>query len=490
VNRHSLGRTVFKNAAYITAGSLALKVLNFLFRVYLVRSLGDETFGQYSIVLAFVALFQIFAEMGISQYAMREIARDRSTTQHLFWNLVVLRLLLAGFGIVVITVAALVSGYSSVMVLGVFLYTWTFVLSALEAPLETVLVANERFDYITILGVTVQVCFAVLGSLVLYLGYGLIALVAVGLLAMVPQLLLAVWFVKRHDLLQFRVQFHVRSWPRLVRAGLPFGLISLSLIIARSIDTVILSWYWPDYVIGWYNAAYGLAISLLFLFNGFNTAIVPSLSKTFVSDANRVDIWYYRSVKMIVLISLPIAVGGMLVAYPLIEFLFTDQYLPAAVAFQILIWDVPLLMFASFCGNMTTVVDEERTAARIYFVNALANVVLNIIVIPRYGMIGAAVVTVLTDLLATLQFHFVLSRKLNLPRMLPLLLRVVLAAGLMGVIVAFASQMPLFFQITLGIVAYALFALLFRLLDESDWALLHRLANRGKLLVTQATITR
>lgn len=67
-------RIVAKNALVITLGSLALKAINFIYNVAVIRQLGDDRFGQLSTVTAFVGLFSIFAELGVSQYVMREIA--------------------------------------------------------------------------------------------------------------------------------------------------------------------------------------------------------------------------------------------------------------------------------------------------------------------------------------------------------------------------------------------------------------------------------
>ena len=83
-----LGNIIFKNTLFVTAGNLVLKLLSFLFGIFVIRQLGDGRFGQYATVLAFVGLFQIFAEMGVTQYVMREIARDRSKVDKYFWNLI------------------------------------------------------------------------------------------------------------------------------------------------------------------------------------------------------------------------------------------------------------------------------------------------------------------------------------------------------------------------------------------------------------------
>jgi O-antigen/teichoic acid export membrane protein len=320
--------------------------------------------------------------------------------------------------------------------------------------------------------VLTQAIFIAFGAVFMILQLGFIWLIIAALISLLPQIALAVWIIRRDDIPLFPVRIVPRNWPALLRAGVPFGIISLALTIAFSIDTVMLSGQVSEHAVGWYNVAYGLVRSLMFFFAGFSQAMVPSLSRTFVNDARQVESWYRRSVKFIMILSLPLAVGGLLLAFPLISFLYTDEFLPAASALQVLIWDVPLLMFTGFCGNMTTVVSEEKAAARIYSINAAANVLLNLYAIPRFGIIGAAFVTVVTDLIGALQFHMLLRRKLNLPGVASILMRVALAAALMGAIVIALSRqhLHLFVMIGAGAITYLLMILALRLIDSSERA--------------------
>jgi O-antigen/teichoic acid export membrane protein len=478
--QQGLGQTVFKNTAFITLGNVTLKVLSFLFSVYIVRALGDDRFGQYSIVLAFVGLFSIFAELGMTQYAMREIAQDRSKTQSLLWNLVVLRLLLAGLGIVGITLGAVVVGYSSELVLGIFIQTCSFLLSAFAVPLQVILTANERFDYVSGLNILGQFVFVAFGSIFLLNGWGFISLIIASLIGIPLQITLAAWAIKRHRLATFSFQIDPHTWIPLIRAGIPFGIISLALMITFSVDSVMLSIYQPEHVVGWYNVAYRLVFALMFFFSGFKEAIVPSLSRTYISDPARVERWYYRSVKIILLLSFPMAIGGTLVAFPLTRFLYTDKFLPSAPALQILIWDVPFLMFSAFCGNMATIVSEERAAARIYSVNAVANIALNLYAISNFGMIGASFITVVTDLIGSLQFYLLFSRKLHLPNMTTTFVRVAIASVVMGAAVWLAGDRHLFVLIGVGTVVYVAMVLVLRLFDDTEKEMLSRLVRRGR----------
>lgn len=466
--QHNLGRTIAKNAILVTLGNVVLRALNFVFGVYVVRRLGGDRFGQYSTVLAFAGLFQVLVELGMSQYVMREIAQDRGKAQALVWNLVALRLLLALAGVVGIPLSAIAMGYSSELVLGVFIYTFNFVFAAFLAPLQMVLTANEHMGHVSGLNVLGQLVFVLLGALFLISGMGFTWLIAAGLIGMPIQIALAAALVRRYHLMGFSIQIDPRAWLHIIRSGIPFGIISLALTIAFRMDTVILSKYYSSREVGWYNVAYGLIFSLMFLFNGFKDAIVPSLSRAYVNDPERVERWYHCSVKIILMISLPIAAGGMLVAYPLIQLLYTKTFLPSALALQILVWDVPLLMFSAFCGNMTTIISEERAAARIYSINAIANVALNLYAIPRLGLVGAALVTVITDLIGGLQFYVFLRRKLHLPDIKSVFARIVLAVSLMGVAVWSASRLGLFWMVGLGALVYSVLAVVLQLLDRSE----------------------
>lgn len=474
----SVAQTIFRNTVWMTAGGLAVKGLNFLFNIYVVRQLGDGRYGQYTTVLAFAGLFAILAELGMSAYVSREIAQDRSKTQMWLGNLMALRLILAALCVALITGAAVLAGYEPDLVRGVFIYSCTFLLAAISAPLYTVLAGYERLDYNTVISIIGRVIFMVVGAAFLLSGKNYIWLIVASLVEMPVEIILMVLLIRRQRIVSLVPHINPRLWLPLIKAGLPFGIISLMLRIAFSIDTVMLSMFWPDNMVGWYNVSYGLVRSLLFFFSGFSFAIIPSLSRAYVNDPQAVNRWYYHSVRVIAFISVPATVGAMLVAGPLVSFLYGAEFAPSVPILQAIIWDLPLLMFCSFCGNMTTIVGLERAAARVFGINALANVVLNALLIPEYGAMGAAVVTVVTDLVGAIQFYVLLRHKLSLPDISPLLLRVLAATAIMGGIVALAHSLPLFVVITLGGVVYLALAVAFKIIGEPERALAMRIWRR------------
>ncbi len=475
-----VARVIARNAVFITLGGIVLKAVNFFYQVFVVRSLGDNRFGQYSTALAWVGLFSIVAELGVTQYAMREIARDESRVRGLFWNVAALRGVIAIVGIAVISTSAAAVGYSPVIVQTTLVYACTFVISAVASPLEAVLTAHERLDQVSLVVVVSQLSSALLGTLVLLADLGIVIFVATGLLAMLPPLLLTLRFVRSNAIVLTPSDIRPRSWPALIRGGLPFGLITLTLTIAFSIDTVMLSWNVPDNEIGWYNVAYGFSGSLLFFFSGFSEAMVPSLTKSYVEDPGAVAHWYHRTLRVIIAFGLPLALGATLLAEPLLRLLYGAEYAPAAQALRIIAWDAPLLMFTSFCGNLTTVTGAERAAARIYGINALANIVLNAVAIPAFGIQGAAVVTVATDLIGALQFYALFRHSFAPPQLFGLAARTMLALIAMSaaVLSALALNWPVLATIAFGAAVYLPAALALGVLDATERALLIRALSR------------
>ena len=98
------------------------KVSYLAFNVVVVRWLGEVGLGHYATVLAFVGLFGILFNFGMSQHMEREVARDPDRAATLFWNLVALRCLLAMFGVGIITGTAVLAGYSQTVAAGIFIY--------------------------------------------------------------------------------------------------------------------------------------------------------------------------------------------------------------------------------------------------------------------------------------------------------------------------------------------------------------------------------
>jgi O-antigen/teichoic acid export membrane protein len=260
--------------------------------------------------------------------------------------------------------------------------------------------------------------------------------------------LLHFWAIRRNNLQPPRFKINHGLWWGIIRYGLPFGATQLALSLAFRVDTIVLSSYVSDYEIGVYNVAYvNLTLTLILFATSFNNAITPTLSREYAQNPDAISPWYYRSVKVILFLGLPIAVGGMLTARQIIA-LYQPEIAPAGLLLAMLAWDIPLVLYHSFCGNIAISIKQEGSAARIYLTMGLINLLLNLLLIPRFGVVGATFTTLITDLVGTALFYFLFRHAFGPGLEFNRLIRLAPAVVGMGVVVFLLRDLNFFIQVT------------------------------------------
>lgn len=473
-----LGTTILKNTLAATAGSWAFKLLNSIYIIYVVRTLGDTGLGRFATVVAFVGLFSVFVELGLTQYVVRAVAQDHQNAAELIWNLAALRLALAGVGVLVITGLALALGYPGYLILGIFLYTLTFFFAAFLAPLLVLPTAHEQFHRTALIQLGGQLATIICSVTLLQLGYGFFALVVAGLVAMPLQIAWAIWLVRRANYGPIPFKLDLRSWKLLIVASLPFGLTSLALTFNYNVDTVILGWFRDESTVGWYNASYRLIFNAVGVVGGFLLAMTPSLARVHYQDPDRVARWVSVSVRWLLLFALPVAAGLALLAPRIIALLYGADYAPAVPAFALLAWDVPLLLLLSFFGNVTAATERERPAALVFLGCAVANVVLNLALIPRFGIMAAASVTVVTDLICIAVFVVLLRHMLPMAPLARDAARMCAITAGMALVVWLSRSLPLAVVVALGAATFGLLAVWAKVIDLHTLTGLFRAVTR------------
>jgi O-antigen/teichoic acid export membrane protein len=476
LTRPSLSRTILRNTVMVTLGGGLIRIPSFLYTLFIVRALGEATYGQYATVLAFGGLFSVFFEFGVTNYVERAIAQDRSRTRELFWQLLIVRMVLACVAIIALTTAALMIGYERIVVICIALNALTYLLAAVLAPLTSVFAAHERYDLWTSAMVLGQLGTILLGTLVIWLGYGLVGLMLVGLVAMPPQIAFCVLIIRRMWPGTLRFHFSLRDTPAFIRASMPFGLSALALTVSFNADTFLLSLHYPSEIVGWYSAAYRLVPTIVSIAGGFLVVITPSLASRYATEPDAVRSWVQGSIRMLALFGLPVAAGVSILAPQIVDVLYGANYQPSATALALLAWDVPLRLFNALAGNVAAATNLERISWIIFATGSLTGLLLYLVVIPVYGITGAAAVTVFADALTATTFFVVLNRRLGMTGMISPLARTGFAVVPMGGLVwltATRTYLPL--AIVVGATTYGTTAVMLRLVDRS---IIDRVARR------------
>jgi O-antigen/teichoic acid export membrane protein len=113
-------------------------------------------------------------------------------------------------------------------------------------------------------------------------------------------------------------------------------------------------------------------------------------------------------------------------------------------------------MYTSLAGNIAQAIRKEGVAARIFGAEAVLNLTMNLIVIPRYGMIGASFTTIATELAGAILFYRFFRREFGPGLNFLYTLRMLLAAGIMGLVVLLLRDQSMLLAIPIGGVVYIL----------------------------------
>ena len=229
------------------------------------------------------------------------------------------------------------------------------------------------------------------------------------------------------------------------------------------------------------DAAYRLMEALIFFPAVYVTSIFPVFSTLYVSSQKPLKSAYEKSFKYLTILSLPIAVGITLLADQIILLIFKSAYIPSILTLQILIWVLPFSFVNYMLGSLLTSMNRQITLLKITICSLAVTVVLNLVFIPMYSYLGAAVVTVATDAFAVALSFYVASKLVSKIKIHQVIFKPAVACLIMGLfILLFKSN--LFIVITLSVIIYFAALILLKTFTPEDYDLFRQILNikRGR----------
>ena len=356
-------------------------------------------------------------------------------------------------------------------------FLWVY---GIQGTSEVTLSGFERIDLAAGAKVLNQLIFVVAGGAALFLGAGYFGLIGANLLGGIAMAVVCWRGVKRLGVKPSPPEWS--AWPRLIRAALPFGIVTFALGLSYRFDTVLLSILQGDEATGHYRAAYNLIFTLVVFSNVVNTALYPSLTRQAATNPEKLAGHTSRILRYLMALALPMATGAFLLARPLVDALYNaQQYADSVVALEILIWTLPFMYASELLGYVVLITNREKLVARAVVVSTTLNVIMNLILVPRFGLYAASAMTVATEVILVGQHLWNLRPLTFQLDWGQALLRPLLATVLMGVAINLAGAwLPWWALIGLGGAVYASAAYLLGVLNAEDLKVLRR--SRSKVV--------
>lgn len=454
----------------LAASRLLFASSGFLVHMVLARGLEREAFGVVKWISAVVAIATFGSNLGLATWILREVARLPSRTRAL-----VPPALRATAALSAITGVALV-GYITLrdprpmITLCAVLAAITLWMQAAAQITESALHGLHRTRS-EVPAVLSGRAVLVLGTLwLVWLGYGVTSVFVVRVASGAISLVLLHRALQAHAPPADPADVEP-GFGDLIRTGRTFGATVLFGAIYAQVDVLLLEAMRGDDEVARYTAPAGALLQLGLASNVISRSFYPRVA---AADPARVPGLIQLQTRMLLSASVPVAAGGAVVGAALVPAIFGDRYVDAVLPFQILVAVVPLRFLNNGYGLSLAALDAQHTRARIDGAAALFNVVANVIVLPRWGAVGAAATTLATDLLLLAALRVALGRRQSGLGELGLVLH---AAALGAVLYLAVSFVPggWIMQVVAGIALWPLLVVGTGLLQRSHLAAARRL---------------
>lgn len=470
---------IAKNISVFGIAQIIISMLGFFLLIYIARYLGEVGFGRYSFALSFTSLFLIFGDIGISQFIIRELARNEEYTNEYVTNASVIKFILSFITFVLIVVIINLMDYPQDIKYVVYLFGIYTILTSFGLTFKSIYQAHQKLEYMAVSMVIEQIVLFSLIMWALFSGYGLIELAYAHVITGIINVLLGISIVTmKFAKPKFTINLHL--WKKLIIGSIPFALNTLFAIFFFRIDSVMLSILKNDAAVGIYNAAYTPLLALTSMISQIIvSALYPMMAKSYIDSNDSLRKLTISSSTYMAIIGFPIAIGCFVLADRFVSLLYGGKYTSSIVAFQILALYIPIRLVSSITGTLLSSINKQSFRTASVGFSALFNIILNAAMIPSLSYIGASIATILSELVLYFCLIYSINKQYGIIKIHKHFIKPFIASLLMGLFVYYLKT-NLFLVILLGALVYLIILILLGTFVQEDKNILNQILNRNE----------
>lgn len=362
---------------------------------------GVQAYGVYAAVLAYLAIITIFADGGLYLIFTREASRVGADERKILEAAWVLRVFAIIATIVVAVILALILPYQHAIRVGVLVGVWGIAFQLGSQLFMGVFQKKIRLMAPAVAEVAGRIIQLIAVLIFAYFQQGVYFFLVAFVLGTIATFYINLRGAQK--LISFSLFPHP-DWvllKKLFIEALPMGLSLILSVIFFKVDSVMLSFMKPAQDLAYYALAYKVLESLLFFPAMVGGLLLPVFSQASTNDASDVAPHLRASFDLYLFGGLPLAATLWLLAPTIVNILGGAAFRSAVPALQVLSLALAVLFFGNLFGSTIVAIGKQKLLVYLYGFLALANIILNFLFIPRYSYIGAAWVTLATEIMST-----------------------------------------------------------------------------------------
>lgn len=444
--------------ALLSFGSLlVITGLGYVATFYFAHILGPAVMGAYFLFLAYYGIFDLIGDGGFGGAAVKRISEGKEQNEF-FTAFFILRIALL---IVSIAVFIAISPYLTGLDHDGLLYWLIIALVAgtVASITGTNLYGTTQVGIMQVSNLFNTIVKNLFQIAAVFIGFSVGGMVAGFIAGMVTATIVNFRFIRltltRCNRSHFSRLFSFSFWTFLSSGGL---------LIFGYADTILIGYFMTETDIGIYRVAYQLASVGSFIVIAFHTVLYPQISSWHTRhELGSIESALKRAFTYSLFLAIPVTAGGIILSGKLLSFLYGESFVPGATVLVILLLMQIVNVFTFLQTTCLNAMDMPRASFYISALAAILNIILNILLIPPFGILGSAVASLATMLLNAVLAFGMLRSHIHVRLDGKSVINLVLSAGIMSAVIlvvtsfiAITAFVSLVFVVSLGAVVYFL----------------------------------
>ena len=446
--------------------------------IYLARLLGPEKYGVFGVCIAVITICYVFLNNGVRQIVSKSSAKCPESAKYILKKGITVQLIISTLlGLLLIIFAKNIECLFNDrdLILPLYLSGIIIITQSLYFVYTGVLNGLKKFGCENAVLSAYGFVRPVMAILLVYLGFEVMGALAGFLIASISAVILGIiltWNLgnKKYDAIKVS---------NILKSSIPIMVIFGGITIIMNFDLLSVKHFMPEGEFsGYYTSAAAISkISYWFLF-AFGSVLLPFVSSSFhKNDIKQTRKYINEIIRYSLLIVLPMIFLFSFYADNAVCLIYGENYQPAGDVLKILIFGLMGLGLISIFSHIMIGINQEKLMIGYSLIGIITAIVLNIIFVPRIGMIGAAISTTFSAVVVAILSYSFIKRRLEVEINIFGIVKVISSIFLMLLIAYGINGVELNFVIkAIGLyLGYFLFLFLFKEINNDDLNVLKNL---------------
>lgn len=396
----------FKNTGWLFVSRILSLIISLFISLYVIRYLGPTNYGTLSYAISFTSLFAFIAGFGVDSIVYRELIKNPEKEAEILGSAFLIKLITGIVAVLFCCISALLIGASNIEISLIAIVSIPMILNSMQVIIHAYN-AKVQSKYPAIIIVSINIILALCKLLVVYFDKGIIYFALIVLFESILYALFYSFLYQKHFSLLSKWHVKKDMLRILLIGGLPLATSAISITIYSRIDQVMIKHMIDATSVGLYDAAVRLSDVWYLIPNILITSLFPAI----INSKKVSQKLFIQRIKLFALllisINLIIIIPTYFLSHHIVNLLFGEAFAQSAGVLSIYIWS--LIGFG--LGQLAYTYLLAEDFLYIYLLTSLfsviVNVSLNLLLIPIYGITGAAISTsVAYSLIPVIPFAF------------------------------------------------------------------------------------